>query len=74
MHAVTPVERLVNLLEPSENLLFNMSVEEAIDRVGTGDAEQVRAIDGHFALIHKDHASTRDGRWRRDPEVFYLKK
>ena len=74
MHAVTPVERLVNLLEPSENLLFNMSVEEAIDRVGTGDAEQVRAIDGHFALIHKDGITIRMARSIGRPMRYFLAK
>ena len=48
------VERLINLLEPDKNLIFNMSVEEAVDRVGSGDPEQVRAIDGQFALLHRE--------------------
>ena len=48
------VERLVNLLDPAGNVIFNMSVEDAIDRVGSGDAARVREIDGQFALMHRN--------------------
>jgi asparagine synthase (glutamine-hydrolysing) len=52
MHAAY-VERLVDLLDPGANQILNMPVEEAAERVGSGEPERVREIDGQFALIHK---------------------
>ena len=52
MHAA-PIERLVNLLDPEANLLLNMSVDEALRRLGSGNPDAVREIDGQFALLHK---------------------
>ena len=40
------IERFVNLLKPESNLIFNMSIDEATARVGSGDPEQVREIQG----------------------------
>ena len=47
------IERFVNLLDPGRNLIFNMTVDEAVERLGSGDARQVREIDGQFALVHR---------------------
>lgn len=74
MHTSVPVERLVNLLDPAGNLLFNMSVEEATRRVGSGEAEQVRKIDGHFALIHKQGTTIRMARSIARPMRYFLAK
>lgn len=57
IHAV-PIERLVNLLDPTANVLLNMSVEEAVERVGSGNPERIREIDGQFAA--------RAPRWKAD--------
>ncbi|NQV28441.1 MAG: asparagine synthetase B family protein, partial [Rhodopirellula sp.] len=45
MHNHAYIERLVNLLDPTGNTIFNMTVEEAIEQVGSGDAQKVRGID-----------------------------
>ena len=50
MTTYTPVERVINLLDPDANLIFNMSVDQALEQLGTGDPEAVRRIDGQFAL------------------------
>ncbi len=70
----TYVERLVNLLDPAANILFNMSVEEATERVGSGDAGRVRAIDGQFALIHKQGHIVRMARSIGRPMRYFLAK
>jgi len=74
MHTTSPVERLVNLLNPEGNLLFNMTVEEAVERVGSGNAENVRSINGHFALIHKDGTLVRMARSIGRPMRYFLAK
>ncbi len=73
MHTTT-VERLVNLLDPSANTLFNMSVDEATARVGSGDPTQVREIDGVFALVHKQGITVRMARSIGRPMRFFLAK
>ncbi|HBN78137.1 MAG TPA: asparagine synthase [Planctomycetaceae bacterium] len=74
MHSALPVERLVNLLNPAGNLIFNMSVDQAAERVGSGDPQQVRAIDGHFALIHKQGQQIRMARSLGRPMRYFLAK
>lgn len=68
------VERLVNLLDPQANLLFNMTFEEATERVGTGSPEAVREIEGQFALIHKEGTCIRMARSLGRPMRFFLAK
>lgn len=68
------VERLVNLLDPQANLLFNMTFEEATERVGTGSPEAVREIEGQFALIHKEGTRIRMARSIGRPMRFFLAK
>src|SRR6476659_6065531 len=46
-----PVSRVVDLLDPSLNRLFNMDQEEARRRVLSGEPSAIRAIDGSFALV-----------------------
>ncbi|MEX2601439.1 MAG: hypothetical protein WD355_07315, partial [Balneolaceae bacterium] len=43
----------VNLLDASHNQIFNMTPEEAEERVLSGDPERVREIDGIFAIVAK---------------------
>ena len=73
MHAVY-VERLVDLLDPAANLILNMSVEEARERVGSGDPAGVREIDGQFALIHKQGTTVRMARSIGRPMRYFLAK
>ena len=51
MSVTTTIERMVDLIDPSANVIFNMSAAEALERVGSGDPERVREIDG---LAHVD--------------------
>lgn len=69
-----PVERLINLLDDSKNLIFNMSFDEALHRVGSGDAAAVSEIDGQFALVHKDGKTIRMARSIGRPLRYFLAK
>lgn len=68
------VEKLVNLLAPERNTIFNMSVEEATRRVGSGEIESVREIDGQYALIAKQGKTVRMARSIGRPMRFFLAK
>lgn len=50
---VKKLNDFVNLLDPEQNQIFNMSQEEAENIVATGDPEKVRTIDGNFAIVTK---------------------
>lgn len=52
-HPTQHVNDFIDLLDPSANMLFNMTAEEAADAVASGDATRVRAIEGQFALVKK---------------------
>lgn len=74
MQRVALVERLVDLLDPRQNQILNMSVEEARERVGSGDAARVREIDGQYALVHKQGTVIRMARSIGRPMRFFLAK
>lgn len=74
MHVNAPIERLVDLSEPSANIIFNMSLDEAIERVGSGDPERVRAIDGQFALLHRRGQTIRMARSIGRPMRYFIAK
>jgi asparagine synthase (glutamine-hydrolysing) len=53
MHSLQLIERLINLVDPSGNVFLNMTADEALLRVASGDPVQGRVIDCQFALIYK---------------------
>lgn len=68
------IERLVNLMDPTSNVILNMTVDEAIERVGSGDPQRVREIDGQFALVHKQGTRIRLARSIGRPMRYFLAK
>ena len=69
-----PVERFVNLLDPTANIIFNLTTEEAIERVGSGDAARIRGIDGQFAIVHRAGNVIRMARSIGRPMRYFLAK
>jgi asparagine synthase (glutamine-hydrolysing) len=57
-----PVDRIVDLLDPSLNQFSNVALSEARRRVLSGDPAAVRDIDGSFALIAVDGITVRMAR------------
>ena len=51
MVSQTPVKKVVDLTDPTKNMIFNMSVDEAREQVAAGDVRGVREVDGVFALV-----------------------
>ena len=68
------IERFVNLLDPSANVLLNMSQEEAEQRVASGDPGAVREIDGQFAIVQKQGNIVRMARSIGRPMRYFLAK
>ncbi len=74
MPASTYVERLIDLLDPRANILLNMTDEEAALAVRSGNPEEVRAIDGHFAIVQKEGRTVRMARSIGRPMRYFLAK
>ena len=74
MHRYSPVERLVNLVDPAANLLLNMTQAEAERAVASGDPEQVSRIDGQFAIVQKQGHLVRMARSIGRPMRYFLAK
>lgn len=68
------VERLVDLTLPESNHIYNMSEEEARNRILNGTPEDVRDIDGSFALIAKKGKTVRMARSLDHPLRYFLAK
>ena len=74
MHQHRYVERVVDLMDPTENVLLNMSYEDAAERVASGDAGQVGEIDGQFAIMQKRGNIVRMARSIGRPMRYFLAK
>jgi asparagine synthase (glutamine-hydrolysing) len=51
MNQYQAVDRVVDLLNPDKNVLFDMTTEKARALLAEGDVEGIRRLDGHFALV-----------------------
>ncbi|HLR90218.1 MAG TPA: hypothetical protein VK040_04630, partial [Balneolaceae bacterium] len=52
-NVVQKLEDFVNLSDPDKNQIFNMTLQEAEERVSSGKPEEIRKIDGNFAIVTK---------------------
>ena len=68
------IERVVDLLDPTLNVLHGISVDEARTRVLSGDPDAVRGIDGSFALVARDGITVRMARSLDRPMRYFLAK
>lgn len=67
-------ERLVNLLNPDQNTFLEGTAEDAADAMASGDPARIRAIDGQFALVHKEGKTVRMARSIGRPMRYFLAK
>jgi asparagine synthase (glutamine-hydrolysing) len=68
------IERVVDLLDPSSNRIYNMSVEDARARILKGSPESVREIDGSFAVLAREGKTVRMARSLDRPMRYFLAK
>ncbi|TFG41087.1 MAG: asparagine synthetase B family protein [Bacteroidia bacterium] len=45
------IAKVMDLTNPAKNMIYNMTHEEAVEAVGSGNVEAVRKIDGQFSLV-----------------------
>jgi len=68
------VNRIVDLTDPGKDIIYNMSRDEAVELVRSGDTEAVRRIDGQFALIAVEGKTIRMARSIGRPLRFFIAK
>src|SRR5512133_439966 len=68
------IERVINLTRPEKNVIYNMSHEQAVEVLKSGDAEAVRKIDGQFALISVEGKTIRMARSIGRPLRYFIAK
>jgi asparagine synthase (glutamine-hydrolysing) len=68
------LERVIDLIDPASNRIYNMSVEEARARILRGPMESVREIDGSFALLARNGKTVRLARSLDRPMRYFLAK
>lgn len=68
------IERLVDLTRPENNQIYNMSVEEARERIFSASPEKVRAIDGSYAIVAREGKTVRMARSLDHPFRYFLAK
>ena len=56
------ISRVVDLLDESRNVIHGMSVREARAIVARGKPNEIRTIDGHFALVARSGTTVRMAR------------
>lgn len=74
MHELRPIREVIDLTDPNRNVIFNMTVDEARQRVAEGDAARVREIDGHFALTAREDQMVRMARSLSVPMRYFMAK
>jgi asparagine synthase (glutamine-hydrolysing) len=68
------VERVVDLTHPGKNIIYNMTHEEAVTLLKSGDVEAVRKIDGQFALVSVEGKTVRMARSIGRPLRYFIAK
>ena len=68
------IEQLVDLTDPTANRIDNLSIEVARERILNGSPEDVREIDGSFALVAREGKRVRLARSLDRPLRYFLAK
>lgn len=68
------ISRVIDLTHPEKNVIYNMTHEQAIETLRSGNSEAVRKIDGQFALISVDGKTIRMARSIGRPLRYFIAK
>ncbi len=68
------VSNVVDLTNPEKNVIYNMTHDEAVNILKSGDTEAVRKIDGQFCLVSVDGKTIRMARSIGRPIRYFIAK
>jgi len=68
------ISKVVDLTNPEKNVIYNMTHEEAVNIVRSGDVQAVRKIDGQFSLVAVEGKTIRMARSIGRPIRYFIAK
>jgi asparagine synthase (glutamine-hydrolysing) len=68
------LSKVIDLTTPEKNMIYNMSHEEALELLRSGDTEAVRKIDGQFSLVSVEGKTIRMARSIGRPLRYFIAK
>ncbi len=68
------VSQVTDLTNPEKNVIYNMTHEEAVNILKSGDVEAIRKIDGQYSLISIDGKTIRMARSIGRPIRYFIAK
>ena len=68
------INKVVDLTNPVKNTIYNMTHEEAVEAIRSGNVEAVRKIDGQFSLLSVDGRTIRMARSIGRPIRYFIAK
>jgi len=68
------ISKVVDLTNPAKNTIYNMTHEEAVEAVRSGNVEAVRKIDGQFSLVSVEGKTIRMARSIGRPVRYFIAK
>jgi asparagine synthase (glutamine-hydrolysing) len=68
------IGKVVDLTNPAKNTIYNMTHEEAVEAIRSGNVEAVRKIDGQFSLVSVDGRTIRMARSIGRPIRYFIAK
>jgi asparagine synthase (glutamine-hydrolysing) len=68
------ISKVADLTNPAKNTIYNMTHEEAVEAVRSGNVEAVRKIDGQFSLVSVDGKTIRMARSIGRPIRYFIAK
>ncbi|TVR27362.1 MAG: asparagine synthetase B family protein [Balneolaceae bacterium] len=71
---VQKLDDFVNLIDPDQNQIFNMSQQEAEEIIASGDPEKIRQIEGNFAIVTKKNQQVYMARSIGRPMRYFMAK
>ncbi len=73
-HYPDMINEVIDLTNHDRNMIFNMPLHEAIERVASGDVDAIREIDGHFAIMARHNHIVRMARSLQLPMRYFIVK
>jgi asparagine synthase (glutamine-hydrolysing) len=68
------ISRVIDLTSPGKNVIYNMTHDEAVEAVRSGNVEAVRNIDGQFSIVSVEGKTIRMARSIGRPLRYFIAK
>ena len=73
-HYPDMINEVIDVTDKNRNIIFNMTLEEATNRIASGDVNAIREIEGHFAIIARQNHIIRMARSLQLPLRYFIVK